>query len=69
MYIEEVKLLRSEITWTQNYFGYQADLWDALLAASAAVGDISRTCFAAKEKDMWHQMALDATVEFQQFGM
>ena len=53
------------MTWTHNYFGYQADIWDAFLAASAVVGDIGRTCFAAKEKDMWHQMALDATVEFQ----
>ena len=65
-WMEEFILVGYEMTWTVNYFRYQANIWENHGIIAQRAGKRGAVAYAARKAAMWRAVAATSR---QQFGV
>jgi hypothetical protein len=52
-WVEEMDLLRHEMSWTLSFFAFQRLLWEGRAITSEGIGEKGHQAYALKQADMW----------------
>jgi hypothetical protein len=61
---EEVELVKSEMTWTLLWFGFQRNKWDERLGRALMAQSPGHQCYAQKQISLWKKFIAYAQEEF-----
>jgi hypothetical protein len=61
---EEVELVKSEMTWTLLWFGFQRNKWDERLGRALMAQSLGHQCYAQKQISLWKKFIAYAQEEF-----